>query len=231
MFNTILALLIAAFGNVSGVRKDGLTNLARGLALQVSDEDGAKAAVEKLTEAQVVDFCKGFRKDVDKEVSESSKTLEANLRKKYGIKDDKDKIIEPGDDKDIAALVKDAVAAALSPIQDTLAKFKANEVGKTRLQALNDALKDCKDENFKAQTLKDFARMQFTSDDDFNEYLSGKTTDIASVNQGIADAATRSGGAPLFSQKEEKSGVSKGVADFIKTQSPDGGGAFTGKQV
>lgn len=232
MFKTILALLIAAFGNVSGVRKDGLTNLARGLSLQATNDEEAKAIVDKLTEAQVIEFCKGYRQDVDKEVSESNKTLEANIRKKFNIKDDIK--TEPGgdDDKkdDIAAIVKAAVDAALAPMKETIDGFKAKEVGKTRLQALEDALKECKDENFKAQTLKDFGRMSFASDDDFNEYLSGKTADVKTANQRVADDALRGGGAPLFSQKEAETGVSKGVSEFIKSQSPEGN-AFAGKTV
>ena len=232
MFKTILALLIAAFGNVTGVRKDGLTNLARGLSLQATNDEEAKAIVDKLTEAQVIEFCKGYRQDVDKEVSESNKTLEANIRKKFNIKDDIK--TEPGgdDDKkdDIAAIVKAAVDAALAPMKETIDGFKAKEVGKTRLQALEDALKECKDENFKAQTLKDFGRMSFASDDDFNEYLSGKTADVKTANQRVADDALRGGGAPLFSQKEAETGVSKGVSEFIKSQSPEGN-AFAGKPV
>ena len=43
MKETILALLIAKF---SGVRKDGLTALARSLALQCATEDDAKALVD-----------------------------------------------------------------------------------------------------------------------------------------------------------------------------------------
>ena len=232
MFKTILALLIAAFGNVTGVRKDGLTNLARGLSLQATNDEEAKAIVDKLTEAQVIEFCKGYRQDVDKEVSESNKTLEANIRKKFNIKEDIK--TEPGGDDekkdDIAAIVKAAVDAALAPMKETIDGFKAKEVGKTRLQALEDALKECKDENFKTQTLKDFGRMSFASDDDFNEYLSGKTADVKTANQRVADDALRGGGAPLFSQKEAETGVSKGVSEFIKSQSPEGN-AFAGKTV
>ena len=232
MFKTILALLIAAFGNVTGVRKDGLTNLARGLSLQATNDEEAKAIVDKLTEAQVIEFCKGYRQDVDKEVSESNKTLEANIRKKFNIKEDIK--TEPGGDDekkdDIAAIVKASVDAALAPMKETIDGFKAKEVGKTRLQALEDALKECKDENFKTQTLKDFGRMSFASDDDFNEYLSGKTADVKTANQRVADDALRGGGAPLFSQKEAETGVSKGVSEFIKSQSPEGN-AFAGKTV
>ena len=78
----ILALLIVAF---SGARKDGLTQMARTLALQGLDETGAKALVEKLTEAQVNDFIKEFLSDVDKEATEARKTFETNLKKKFDL--------------------------------------------------------------------------------------------------------------------------------------------------
>lgn len=78
-FQQILALLIAKF---SGVRKDGLEQMARTLALQCTNEDEAKTLVEKITDAQANDFVKEYRKVVDKEVSEAGKTLETNLKKK-----------------------------------------------------------------------------------------------------------------------------------------------------
>ena len=95
MRETILALLIAKF---SGVRKDGLAALARSLALQCTTEDEAKALVDKITDAQVNEFVRDYRADVDKEVSESNKTFETNLKKKYDFVD-KGKKVEPGDPK------------------------------------------------------------------------------------------------------------------------------------
>ena len=65
MKEKILALLVAQF---AGVRKDGLMQLARSLALQCTTEEEAKALVEKLTDAQVKDFVKEFRAEVDKDV-------------------------------------------------------------------------------------------------------------------------------------------------------------------
>ena len=71
-FQQILALLIAKF---SGVRKDGLEQMARTLALQCTNEDEAKTLVEKITDAQVNEFVKEYRKIVDKEVSDGCCTL------------------------------------------------------------------------------------------------------------------------------------------------------------
>lgn len=231
MKETILALLIAKF---SGVRKDGLVALARSLALQCTTEDEAKALVDKFTDAQVNEFVKDYRADVDKEVSESNKTFETNLKKKFDLVQK----TEPGgkknpkdtDPDDIAAIVKAAVDAAVAPLNDKLNGYEAKTIAETRLQALNEKLNGCKDENFKAQTLKDFARMNFKDDADFNEYLTGKKADIATANQNKADAdLSNSGGSPLFSQKEE-SGISKGVAEYVESLKPENT-TFKGKEI
>ncbi len=231
MKETILALLIAKF---SGVRKDGLVALARSLALQCTTEDEAEALVDKFTDAQVNEFVKDYRADVDKEVSESNKTFETNLKKKFDLVQK----TEPGgkknqkdtDTDDIAAIVKAAVDAAVAPLNDKLNGYEAKTIAETRLQALNEKLNGCKDENFKAQTLKDFARMNFKDDADFNEYLTGKEADIATANQNKADTdLSNSGGSPLFSQKEE-SGISKGVAEYVESLKPENT-TFKGKEI
>lgn len=229
MKKTILALLVAKF---QGARKDGLNVLAGILALQASTEDEAKALVEKITDAQVNEFIKDYRKDVDKEVSESNKTFETNLRKKY---DFKEKEVEPGNDpsknpNDIAEIVKAAVAAAVKPFEEKLSGYETKNIADSRLAKLNEKLNGCKDETFKAQTLKDFARMKFETDDEFAEYLKDKETDIKTANQNVANAALGgASGKPMFAQKNED-GISKGVADFVASQKPEAN-AFTGKEV
>lgn len=229
MKKTILALLVAKF---QGARKDGLNVLAGILALQASTEDEAKALVEKITDAQVNEFIKDYRKDVDKEVSESNKTFETNLRKKY---DFKEKEVEPGNDpfknpNDIAEIVKAAVAAAVKPFEEKLSGYETKNIADSRLAKLNEKLNDCKDETFKAQTLKDFARMTFANDDDFTQYLNDKTADIATANQNVANAALGgASGKPLFAQKGDD-GISKGVADYVASQKPEND-TFKGKEV
>ncbi len=220
----ILALLMAQF---AGVRKDGLNQLARTLALQATTEDEAKALVGKLTKAQVDDFVKEFRAEVDKEVSDSNKTLETNLKKKFDFVEKKP--TEPGggsdpkesDPNDVAAMIKNAVAEAVKPFQTELEKYKAGDVAKS--------MNDCKDENFKAKALKDFGRMRFDSDDEFTEYLTDTEKDIATANQNAADSALAGQGKPLFGQTNDK-GVSTGVAQFIDSQKKDGN-VLSGKEV
>lgn len=230
MKQTILALLIAKF---SGVRKDVLEVLAGVLALQATNEDEAKGIVEKLTDAQVSEFGKDYRSGVDKEVNESNKTFESNLRKKF---DFKEKETEPGGDhsdktdpNDIAAMIKNAIADAVKPLQDELNGYRANALSDSRFKQLNEILGGCKDEAFKAKALKDFGRMTFNDDEAFNEFLTDTKTDVESANQRVADSNLSSESRPFFANKGDD-GVSKGVAEFVESQKP-GSDTFTGKQV
>jgi len=234
MRDTIFALLAAAF---AGVRKDGLSQMARILALHATTEDEAKALVGKLTKAQVDEFVKEFRADVDKEVSESNKSFETTLKKKFDFVEKKAEPPKPdeppkpkeGEPADIAALITAAVTAAVKPFQTELAGFKAGEVAKTRLQSLNEKLNGCKDETFKALALKNFNRMEFKTDDDFNEYLTDTEKDIATANQNVANVALGGHGKPLFDNKTDN-GVSSGVAQYIESQKKEGQ-TLSGKEV
>jgi hypothetical protein len=233
MKEKILALLMASF---AGVRKDGLNQLARTIALQAATEDEAKTLVDKLTKAQVDDFVKEYRAEVDKEVSDGNKTYESNLKKKFDLVEKKTN--EPGDGgngnggnggDDIATKLDALLDAKLKPLQEKLSKYEQDGVAKTRLQALSEKLSTCKDDNFKAQAMKDFGRMNFNSDDEFNEYLTEKETAIATANQNVADAALGGQGRPFFAQKADD-GVSKGVAEYVASQKPDGD-KLSGKEV
>ena len=231
MKEKILALLIAAF---SGVRKDGLTQMARTLASQATTDDEAKALVDKLTKAQVDEFVKEFRADVDKEVSESNKTVESNLKKKFDFvekksPDDDDSKNKGGDPNDIAAIVKAALADELNPLKQELAGYKEGEIAKTRLQSLTEKLNGCKDETFKAKALKDFARMKFETDDDFNGYLTDTETDITTANQNVANSALGNQGKPFFTQKNED-GVSSGITQYLDSQKAETN-PLSGKEV
>jgi predicted NAD-dependent protein-ADP-ribosyltransferase YbiA (DUF1768 family) len=235
MKEKILALLTTMF---AGVRKDGLTQLARTLALQAATEEEAKALVEKLTEEQVNDFIKEFRSEVDKEVSESNKTFETNLKKKFDLVEKKnDSKTGEGDDhkkkeeipNDIAAIVKTVLAAELTPLKQELAGFKTSETSKARLQSLAGKLTGCKDETFKTKALKDFDRMKFETDDEFHEYLLDTEKDILAANQNVADAALGGQGKPLFTQKND-TGISQGVAEYVASQKT-GANALSGKEV
>lgn len=203
----ILALLVAKF---PGVRKDGLNMLARLMALQMETEDEAKAAVERLTRDGVDAFVRDFRSDVDKEVSDGTRTFEENLRRKFDFVEKQSEPYadeakpkadpsskegkRPNAETDLQAVVANAVANAVKPLKEQLERYERGNVNQSRLQALTDRLNACKDESFRAKALKDFGRMTFDTEEAFNEYLTDTETDVADANKRMADAKLAGGG-------------------------------------
>jgi hypothetical protein len=218
-YQQILALLQAKF---AGVRKDGLAQLARMIALQVTSQEEAQALIDKLDVEKVTETVKDYRKDVDKEVSEANKIYEGNLKKKFKFVELNDPT--PADDPtkktnpdDLQAAIKAAVAEVVKPLNDEIAALRGSKISESRLQMLTEKLGSCKDETFKAKVLKDFNRMSFTDDNAFNEYLTETETDIAAFNQDLANKGLGEQGKPMFGQKNND-GVSSGVASFIQSQ-------------
>lgn len=227
----IIALLSAKF---KGVRSDGLKQLARMIALQCATEDDAKAIVDKLDEAQVKGFVKEFRADVDKEVSDGNKTFENNLKKKFDLVAKKTDPNPGGDGDDptkgtTEAMIAAAVAKALEPITKTMTDFNAKNLKESRLQQLNEKLKDCKNAAFKERVLKDFARMSFDDDAAFADYLTDTEADVANANQNVANNGLSSQGTPMFAQKGND-GVSSAVQSYVKSMNPEGN-QFAGKEL
>ena len=210
-YQQILALLQAKF---AGVRKDGLAQLARMIALQVTSQEEAQALIDKLDVEKVTETVKDYRKDVDKEVSEANKTYEGNLKKKFKFVELDDQT--PADDPtkkttpdDLQAAIKAAVAEVVKPLNDEIAALRGSKISESRLQMLTEKLGSCKDETFN--------RMSFTDDNAFNEYLTETETDIAAFNQDLANKGLGEQGKPMFGQKNND-GVSSGVASFIQSQ-------------
>lgn len=180
MNEKILALLTAKFAQA---RKDGLQQLARSLALQVADEAEAQALVDKLTHDKVTDFIKEWRREVDAEVSNSTKTFENTLKTKYDLVEKKTPAAPKVDDpNDIAALIQRSVEAAIKPLQDKINKFESGKTTDTRKQTLEAKLKDAP-AAFKKTVLNGFAKMQFETEEEFNEFLTETEAGLNELNQ------------------------------------------------
>lgn len=221
MNEKILALLVAKF---AGVRKDGLAQLAKSLGLQVTTEEEAQALIDKLTVEKVTDFVKDFRADVDKEVGTANKTHERALKDKYNFVEKKagepKESTDPDPNKDLAKTISDAVTAAVKPLQDKIASIEGGKVSETRRATLDSKLKDVP-ENYKAKILKDFDRMSFEKDEDFDKYLTETETDVAALNQELADKGLSEHGKPNVFGSKDKDGVSKATQAFIDSQAKD----------
>ena len=228
MFEKIIELLTTKF---TGIRKDAIEMLARNLALQCDNDDDVTAAIGKLTDEKVNEFVKGYRSQVDKEVSASISANEKNLRKKYDFVEKKEgnepKKTEGNDGNDISAIINAAIAKAIEPFQNEISNLKQENTSKSRLQQVNEKLNACKNDVYKNQMLKAYQKMAFADDDKFNEYLTELDSDIAEANQSFANDSLR-GVKPLKSEVNND-GVSKAVSDFISSQSTDS--AFAGKKI
>ena len=231
MKEKILALLIAKF---SGVRKDGLAQLAASLSLQIDKEEEATALIEKMTTDKVDNFIKDWRKDVDKEVSEANKTYEGNLKKKYDLVEKKDP--DPGNDPKPADPKDDTPAWAKALIDqnkamaERLNAFEGQQTAETRLQQLQGKFKDKNlPESFTSQKMKDFKRMNFENDEAFAEYLGELDTDITEFSQELADKGLSGQTKPFLGSKNQD-GVSSAVASFVASKS-DQGKVLTGKEI
>lgn len=184
MNEKLLALLVAKFAQA---RKDGLQQLARSLAIQVADEAEAQALVDKLTSDKVTDFIKEWRKEVDSEVSNSTKTFESNLKSKYDMVEKKTPGTPKADDpNDIAGLVQRSVEAALKPLQEKISKFESGKTTDTRKQTLELKLKDAP-AAFKKTVLNGFGKMQFETDEEFNEFIAETESGLAELKQESVD--------------------------------------------
>lgn len=230
MKEKILALLLAKF---AGVRKDGLARLAGALALNATTDEEAGELVEKLTPEKVTEFVTDYRKDVDTEVSNANKTHEGTLKKKFEFVEKKpgDSGKKPGENEDepgdMPAWAK-ALIESNNELKTKLSSFEGEKVKQSRVQLLEGKLKDVP-ETFKAQKLKDFGRMNFATDEDFNEYLTEFDTDISAFNQELADNKLAGGSKPIFGSKD-KDGVSSAVSSFIADKT-DQNKPLEGKQL
>lgn len=235
MKEEILALLLAAF---TGVRKDGLSQLAAVLAMQVKTKEEANEVIGKLTADQVNAFVNDWRKEADAEIEKANQTREANLRKKYDFVEKKPEDGNGGnpptppagalDTKAVQNMITEAVKAATQDLQSEVAALKGSATTASRRAMLEKELSDVP-ESYKAKVLKDFDRMTFGDEDAFNEYLNDTKTDVATFGQELADKGLAGQGRPMFG-KTDNNGVSAGVASYIK-ETTDPAKGLGGKEV
>jgi hypothetical protein len=230
----ILALLMAKF---SGVRKDGLEQLAKAIRLNATTTEEAQALVDKYTSEQVTEFVNDWRKDVDKEVGNGVKTAETNFKKKYNITDEpnpadtptpKDEVKDPAD---IASLIKSAVADAVKPFQEKLNVFETGNLENTRKEALNGKLANAPEE-FKNRVLRDYGRMKFDTDEAFTEFLTDTEKDLTDYTQEASNQSLSAFGRPVKASTESANEVSSGAAAYIAEKAgTEGDSGLGGKAV
>jgi len=183
MYEKILALLTAKFAQA---RKDGLAVMARSMAIQAADETEAQALVEKITDDKVTTFIKDWRKEVDAEVTKSTKTFEDTLKSKFDMVEKKNpNPPAPKIDDNTPEWAK-ALIEQNKKLADEVAGIKSGKATDIRRQTLEAKLKDAP-EAFKKTVLKNFGRMAFQSDDEFDEFITETETDMTTATQEAAN--------------------------------------------
>ena len=103
--------------------------------------------------------------------------------------------------QDIAALIAQAVAQAVSPLQDQLNQYKGQQQQTARKSRYEAAIKPLP-EGIRKQYLASFDRMSFADDEDFEKYMTQFTQETKAIADDIAKRATvmtppKSANAPL----------------------------------
>lgn len=232
MREKILALLVAKF---PGTRKDGLAQLAGTLSLQVATEDEATAIIEKLAADKVNNFVVNWRRDMDKEVVDSTKTFENNLKAKYDLVEKKTEVTpgsdpKPADSADIATIVANAIKAAVEPLQQKLSAFEGAKTTDARMQLVQAKFVNVPDA-YKNQQLE-YNKMLIGSmtDEQFNAHLTKLDGDITALNQELADKGMAGATKPVFG-KTNTEGVSAAVQSYLESKSDKAENGLKGKQL
>lgn len=203
------------FEKFAGARKDALGQLASVIALQSDTEEEVQAAVEKLTDEKVNAFTKEYRSGVDKEVTAARKKIMDGLTSQKSARSETEKPKAEGDtitdNTDITALIAKAIAEATQPLREQVETLSRANVGKNRLERLNEALKDCKDDTLRTSTLRNYNRMAFEGDDAFDTFLEETKSDVQQANQNLADASLSN-----FKSPFKASDKSTAEEDFVE---------------
>jgi hypothetical protein len=216
----IVALLLEQF---PGTRKDGLTQLAAAICLQVETEDQAKEIVGKLTADKVSKFVNDWRSAADAENAKAVKTREDALKAKYNfVEKQQQQQQQQQQNQDGGAITLDAIKQLIQEqmkgVQDSITSITAANTAADRRKLYVAELDNAKIQGkTRDMLLKNFDRVNnFGSEDDFATFLTDAKEDIAALAQETVNTTLQQQ-KPLFGAVN-KEGVSSGVADYIAAQ-------------
>lgn len=176
----------------SGVSEAILSRIADKIAKTAKTQEEVTTAVEGVTFQQVLESYG------DSRATEAQQTAVTNYEKKHGLKDGKK--VEGGGEQnpkttegagegekggsagggDLAAQIAAAIAAEMKPLKDELAAMKGEKTANSRKAALGKVLEGAP-EKIRQRYEKDFARMTFNDDEDFNAWIGEITPDVEAI--------------------------------------------------
>ena len=198
-----------------GVRKDGLEQLANSYYITVKTEEEAQTLVDSIELETVNEFVTEWRRSVDSEVNKGIETFKKNFKPEPPKPDDPKPQDPKPEPNDISEIIKNAVQLAVQPFQEKLNGYEKVNIEKQRVSILNEKLSTAP-EVFKDRVLRDFNRMAFKDDEDFDAFITETETDLTTFNQTISDQANGAYRRPYVSgNSSNKDEPSKGVKDYV----------------
>jgi hypothetical protein len=209
MFEQILEGLKTKY---PGVGAKTLERIAKKMAKTVTKEEDVKTAVDGVTFQQLIDNEGDFR------ATQATETSIANYEQKFGLKNGKpvekpqDPPIQKEKKPDEPQVPQDETQKMLKQLLDNqkaltdeLAAIKTEKIGNSRKGRLTEMLKEA-DDKTRNRYLRDFDRLTFKDEDDFNGWLDERKPeideDIKSVKAAGASASAPKGGATHRKQGE-----------------------------
>lgn len=223
MKEKILAALKTKYNNL-GFTDKAFDGVAEYLSKTVTEEAAIEGAI-----TGVDGLLKAFQGDADKRVTEAVEKVKKETKPAEPKKTEEPK--KPEEAKKPSEEVPEWAKSLIESnktLSEKLNTIDADKAKVTRRQTLEGKLVNVP-EQFKAKVLKDFDRMSFEKDEDFNTYLTDTNTDIAALNQELADKGLGQQGPPNLGQVN-KDGVSKAVETYV-ADTTKASTQFEGKKV
>lgn len=194
MKEKILASLKTKYKNL-GVSDKALEGIAAMLAVTTTDE----ANIETATDG-VKDLLTSIQSDADKRVTDAV----AKIKPPKAPEPPKTPADEPPKTDETPAWAKSLISE--------IAELKAGKTVDLRKQTLETKLKDV-NPAYSAKILKDFQRMKFESDEDFNAYVAETETDaVAFTKENVAAFGKPTVGTPAASSTAIDSDIKEWAA-------------------
>lgn len=222
MKELILIALLNKYKNL-GFGQKAFQGVAEFLSQTVTEESAIETAI-----SGVEPLLKSFQSDADARVTSAVAKAKAEKEPGADPKEPKEPKTPEGDEPPAWAK---ALIESNTQLKAELNTMKSGKTFETRKQTLEAKLEKAP-AKFKEKILKDFARMSFEKDEDFDSYLTETETDLAAFTQDLADQGLGANKKP-FVGGTTKEGISQGVQNFIDAKDPKKSGAenLGGKEV
>lgn len=191
-----------------GLSDKTLEGIADMLAVTTTEEDAIETAVNG-----VEPLLKGFQSDADKRVTDAV----AKAKKEPPTKPEK-----KGGENEPETPKTDEEPAWAKKLAERLERIEQGKTIDTRKQTLEEKLKDV-NPAFRNKVLKDFARMQFEGEDEFNEYVEETLADAGELSKALVNENLDASGRPLTGNSGNTSAkvIDADIAEWSAKNKPE----------